>query len=74
MRIGEITNSAEYRMDEQNQNLPIFGIKLWFSKLKKKSKNLSNSTITKIIEFPLLTNSKKNQISEIVEFQKLANF
>ena len=35
-RIGEITNSAKYRMDEQNQNLPIFGIKLWFSKLKKK--------------------------------------
>ena len=36
-RIGEITNSAKYRMDEQNQNLPIFGIKLWFSKLKKKN-------------------------------------
>ena len=36
MRTGEITNSAEYQMDEQNQNLPIFGIKLWFSKLKKK--------------------------------------
>ena len=28
MRIGEITNSAKYQMDEQNQNLPIFGIKL----------------------------------------------
>ena len=36
MRIGEIRNSAEYQMDEQNQNFPIFGIKLWFSKLKKK--------------------------------------
>ena len=36
MGIGEITNSAEYRMNEQNQNLPIFGNKLWFSKLKKK--------------------------------------
>ena len=47
MRIGEITNSAEYQMDEQNQNLPIFGIKLWFSELKKKPK------------FPLLPNSKK---------------
>ena len=36
MKIEEITNSAEYQMDEQNQNLPIFGIKLWFFKLKKK--------------------------------------
>ena len=35
MRIGGITNTAEYQMDEQNQNLPIFEIKLWFSKLKK---------------------------------------
>ena len=72
MKIGKITNSAEYQMDEQNQNLPIFGIKLWFSKLKKK---IPNFTISKIIKFPLLTNSKKNnQSSEIVEFQKLANF
>ena len=46
MRIGEITNSAEYRMDEQNQNLLIFGIKLWFSKLKKK-----NSNISQILQF-----------------------
>ena len=36
MRIGEITNSAEYRVDKQNQNLPIFGVKFWFSKLKKR--------------------------------------
>ena len=75
MRIGEITNSAEYRMDEQNQNLPIFGIKLCFSRLKKNSKNFPNFTISKIIEFPLLTNSRKNdQISEIVKCRKLANF
>ena len=72
MRIGEITNSAEYQMDEQNQNWPMFGIKLWFSELKKKFPNFK---ISKIIKFPLLTNSKKNnQKSEIVEFQKLANF
>ena len=59
-------------MDEQNQNLPIFGIKLWFSKLKKKFPNFK---ISKIIKFSLLTNLKKNnQSSEIVEFQKLANF
>ena len=74
MRIAEITNSAEYRMGEQNQNLPIFGIELWFSKLKKKSKNFPNFTISKIIQFPLSTNSYNNQISEIVDFQKLANF
>ena len=72
MRIGEITNSSEYQMDKQNQNLPIFGIKLWFSELKKKFLNFK---ISKIIKFPLLIKSKKNnQKSEIVEFQKLANF
>ena len=60
MRIGEITNSAAYQMDEQNQNLPIFGNKLWFSKFKKKFANLR---ISKIIKFPLLTNSKKNNQS-----------
>ena len=71
MKINEKINTAEYQMDEQNQNLPIFGIKLWFSKLKKK---IPYFTISKIIKFPLLTNSKKNQSSEIVEFRKLANF
>ena len=45
MRIGEITNSAEYRMDEQNQNLPIFGVKFWFYKLKK------NLKISQILQF-----------------------
>ena len=35
MRTGEITNSAEYRTDEQNQNLPILGIKLWFQIMVK---------------------------------------
>ena len=34
MRIGKIASSAEYRMDEQLQNLTTFGAKLWFSKLK----------------------------------------
>ena len=36
MKIGEIMNSVEYRMDEHNQNLPIFKIKLWVSRMKKK--------------------------------------
>ena len=70
MKIGEITNSAEYQMDEQNQNLPIFGIKLWFAKLKKNPKfyNFENHQIS------IIDKLKKNQSSEIVEFQKLANF
>ena len=43
--------------------------------IEKGSKNFPNFTISKIIEFPLLTNSEKNnQISEIVECQKLAIF
>ena len=38
-------------------------------------KKFPNFKISKIIKFPLLTNPKKNnQSSEIVEFQKLANF
>ena len=42
MKIGEITNSAKYQMNEQNQNLTIFGIKLWFSKLEKKNSKFYN--------------------------------
>ena len=34
MNIGKIASSAEYRMDKQFQNFPIFGAKFWFSKLK----------------------------------------
>ena len=37
MRIGEIASSAEYRIDEKFQNSPIFGVKLWFSKVEKNS-------------------------------------
>ena len=70
MRICEITKSAEYRIHEQNQNLPIFGVKFWFYKFKKKSNNFPNFTISRIIKFPLSKNSDNNQISEIVEFQK----
>ena len=35
MRIGKILSGAEYRMDEQLQNLAIFDVKFWFSKLTK---------------------------------------
>ena len=54
MRIGKIMSSAEYRKDEQNQNLPIFGIKFWFSKSKKK-----------IRKFPKFYNFENHQISII---------
>ena len=54
MGIDEITNSAEYRMNEQNQNLESnFGFLNW----KKNSKNFPNFTISRIIKFPLSTNS-----------------
>ena len=40
MRIGKIASSAEYRMDEQSQNLLIFGILIVFL-IEKNSGNLS---------------------------------
>ena len=39
MRIGEITSSPEYQMNEQFQNFPIFLVKFSFSQLKKISKS-----------------------------------
>ena len=69
MKINEKMNSAEYQMDEQNQNLPIFGIKLWFSKLKKNLKFYN----FEIHQISIIDKIKKNQSSEIVGFQKLAN-
>ena len=61
-------------MDEQKQNLPIFEIKLWFSKLNKKFQkfpkfyNFENHSIFIIDKF-----KKNNKISEIVDFPKLEN-
>ena len=57
MRIGEIVSSEEYRMDGEFKNLPILGVKFLFSKLKKNIKNFPSFTISKIIKFPLSTNS-----------------
>ena len=74
MRIGEITNRAECRMDEQNQNLPIFGIKLWCSRLKKKFQKFPKFYNIENYRTSIIEKLKNNQISEIVEFQKLANF
>ena len=50
-------------MDEQNQKLPIFEIKLWFSKLKNNSKfyNFESHQISIIDKL-----KKNNQSSEIV--------
>ena len=47
MKIGKIANGAEYRMDEQFENLLIFGILIIF-RIKKKNQipkisNLENS-------------------------------
>ena len=52
MRIGKISSSAEYRKKELFQDLPIFGAKFWFSKLKKfwKIVNFPISNIPKIYE------------------------
>ena len=47
MKIDKIANSAEYQMDEQFQNLPIFGILIIIQIKKKilmpKISNLENS-------------------------------
>ena len=40
MRIDEIASSAEYRMDKQSHNLPIFLAKLWIPELEENSINL----------------------------------
>ena len=73
MIIGEIKNSAECRIDELNQNLPIFEIKLWFFRFQifrfPKFYNFENYRISILEKL-----KKNNQISEIVEFQKLENF
>ena len=74
VRIDEITNSAEYQIDEQNKNFRIFKIKIWFSKFKKK-----------IQKFPKFYNfdhqisiidklKKNNKIFEIWQFLKLSKF
>ena len=74
MRICEIKNSAQYRMDEQNRNLPIYGIKLWFSKLKKKFQKFAKFYNFENHRSFIIDKLKKKKISEIVEFHKLANF
>ena len=63
-------------MDAQNQNLPIFEIKLWFSKLKKKFQKFPQFYNSENHRISIIDKLKKNnnKISVIVEFQKLANF
>ena len=72
MKIGEITNSEKYQMDEQNQNLPIFGIIYGFPNWKKQFQILQFRKSSNFHYWP--TQKKNNQSSEIVEFQKLVNF
>ena len=52
MRIGKIANSAEYRVDEQLQNLPTSRVKFQFSKLN----NSINSLIFGIVKFEKFVN------------------
>ena len=47
MRIGKITNSTEYQLDEKFQNFPIFKANFGFSN----SKNSRNLLIFHIVEF-----------------------
>ena len=48
MKIGRIANGAEYRMDEQSQNLLIFGILIIFQ--------MKNE-----IQIPKISNSENSQ-------------
>ena len=50
MRVGRIPNCAEYRIDEQFQNLPILGAKFSYSQLKN-SRNLLIFQILKFCKF-----------------------
>ena len=64
MTIGKIASSAEYRIDEQFQNFPIFRAKFRFSKLKK---NLFSNL--KIPEIFTLANSKNFELGKFQKFQ-----
>ena len=55
MRIGEITNSPEYQMDEKKPKFANFWNQIMVFQIENKSPNFK---ISEIIKFPLLTNSK----------------
>ena len=74
MRIAEIASSAEYRMGEQFQNLTIFRVKFWFSKLEKKSINFPIFHFGKLQKFPKFYTFENHQIYTIEKFIKLSNF
>ena len=74
IRIGEITSSAEYRMDEQFQNLPIFGINFWFSKLVKKFQKVPKFYNFENYQISIPENSKNRKIYGIFQFRKIVNF
>ena len=52
MRIGKIASSAEYRIDEQSQNLLIFGILIVFW-IEKNSGNLLILQFGNFQKFPI---------------------
>ena len=51
MRMGKVSSVAEYRMDEQFQNLPIFGISMVFQ--IKKIEACQNLLIFQFGKFPI---------------------
>ena len=73
MRIGKISSSAEYRMDEQFQNLTIFGVKFWFSKFKKFYK-FSNIFNFQISEYSQFLKFQKVPIRKILQLSKISQF
>ena len=54
MRIGKISSNTEYRIEEQFQNLIIFLVKFWFSKLRK----FKNVQLKKLQKYPIWKNTK----------------
>ena len=68
MRIGDNTSSVEYRMNEQFQNFPIFGVGILVFQMTKKIPESSQ-----ILKFRKLSNFHSQQTHKISKFLKLFN-
>ena len=64
MRIGKIASSAEYRMDEQSQNLLIFKILIVFW-IEKNSGNLLILQFWNFQKIPIYKITKISEISKL---------
>ena len=69
MRIGEMASGEEYRMGEELENLPIFGVKFLFSKLKKIPKTQNQRKNMSIDEIAIKAKYRKDD-----RFQNLTIF